>query len=79
MCWGVEKPDGEKESEVLNFTKNMAVLYRKESYSGREQVLEMYYTDVNECYQIITGKDGGRVVTDGPVTAMTRIETPLSL
>ncbi len=79
MCWGVEKPDEEKESEVLNFIKNMAVLYRKESYSSREQMLEMYYTDVNECYQIIMGKDGGRVVTDGPVTATTRIETPLSL
>lgn len=79
MSWGVEKPDGEKESDALNFTKNMAVLYRKESYSGREQVLEMYYTDADECYQIIMGKDGGRVVTDGSMTATTRIETPLSL
>lgn len=42
-------------------------------------MLEMYYTDVNECCQIIMGKDGGRVVTDGFVTATTRIETPLSL
>lgn len=79
MSWGVEKTDGEKESDALIFTKNMAVLYRKESYSGREQVLEMYYTDVDECYQIVMGKDGGRVVTDGSVTATTRIETPLSL
>lgn len=79
MSWGVEKPDGEKESDALLFTKNMAVLYRKESYSGKDQVLEMYYTDVDECYQIIMGKDGGRVVTDGSATATTRIETPLSL
>ena len=79
MSWGVEKTDGEKESDALIFTRNMAVLYRKESYSGREQVLEMYYTDVDECYQIVMGKNGGRVVTDGSVTATTRIETPLSL
>lgn len=79
MSWGVKKTSGERESDALNFTRNMAVLYRKESYSGREQVLEMYYTDVDECYQIIMGKDGGRVVTDSSVTATTRIETPLSL
>lgn len=79
MSWGVEKTDEEKESDALIFTRNMAVLYRKESYSGRELVLEMYYTDVDECYQIVMGKDGGRVVTDGSVTATTRIETPLSL
>lgn len=79
MSWGVENPDGEKESDALNFTRNMAVLYRKESYAGREQVLEMYYTDEDECYQIILGKDGSRVVTDGSATATTRIETPLSL
>lgn len=79
MSWGVEKTDGEKESDALIFTRNMAVLYRKESYSGRELVLEMYYTDVDECYQIVMGKDGGRVVTEGSVTATTRIETPLSL
>lgn len=77
--WGIEKPDGEKESDALNFTRNMAVLYKKESYSGKEQVLEMYYTDVDECYQIIMGKDGGRVVTDGSASSTTRIETPLSL
>lgn len=79
MSWGIKRPDEEKESDALNFTKNMAVLYRKESYSGREQVLEMYYTDVQECYQIIMGKDGSRVVKEDFMAATTRIETPLSL
>lgn len=79
MSWGIEKPDGKKESDALIFTREMAVLYRKESYSGKEQVLEMYYTDVDECYQIVMGKDKGRVVTDGSAAATTRIETPLSL
>lgn len=75
--WGISREDGEKESDALIFTRQMAVLYRKESYSGKEQVLEMYYTDVDECYQIVMGKDGSRVVTDGSMAATTRIETPL--
>jgi len=79
LSWGVEKTNGEKESDALIFTREMAVLYRKESYSGKEQVLEMYYTDVDECYQIVMGKEGSKVVTDGSVTATTRIETPLSV
>lgn len=79
MSWGIEKTNGEKESDALIFTREMAVLYRKESYSGKEQVLEMYYTDVDECYQIVMGKEGSRVVTDGSVVATTRIETPLSV
>lgn len=79
LSWGIDKESGEKESDALVFTRQMAVLYRKESYSGREQVLEMYYTDIDECYQIVMGKEGSRVVTDGSVTATTRIETPLSV
>ena len=77
--WGISREDGEKESDALIFTRQMAVLYRKESYSGKEQVLEMYYTDVDECYQIVMGKEGSRVVTDGSAAATTRIETPLSV
>lgn len=79
LSWGIDKEKGEKESDALIFTRQMAVLYRKESYSGREQVLEMYYTDVDECYQIVMGKEGSRVVTDGSESATTRIETPLSV
>lgn len=79
LSWGIDKENGEKESDALVFTRQMAVLYRKESYSGREQVLEMYYTDIDECYQIVMGKEGSRVVTDGSGTATTRIETPLSV
>lgn len=77
--WGIDKESGEKESDVLIFTRQMAALYRKESYQGKEQVLEMYYTDVDECYQIIMGKEGSRVVTDGSRTATTRIETPFTV
>lgn len=79
MSWGINNESGEKESDALIFTRQMAVLYRKESYAGREQVLEMYYTDIDECYQIVMGAEGSRVVTDGSMTATTRIETPLSV
>lgn len=77
--WGVDKSSEEKESDALVFTRYMAALYRKESYTGKEQILEMYYTDVDECYQIVMGKEEGQVVTDGSKTATTRIETPLSV
>ncbi len=79
LSWGIDRQSGEKESDALTFTRQMAVLYRKESYPGRDQVLEMYYTDIDECYQIVMGKEGSRVVTDGSMTATTRIETPLSV
>lgn len=79
QSWGINRETGEKESDALIFTRQMAGLYRKESCHGREQVLEMCYTDVNECYQILMGKEGSQVVMDRSITATTRIETPLSL
>lgn len=79
LSWGIDGQSGERESDALIFTRQMAVLYRKESYPGREQVLEMYYTDIDECYQIVLGKEGSKVITDGSMTATTRIETPLSV
>ncbi len=77
--WGISKEDGTKESDALIFTRQMAALYRKESYPGRERVLEMYYTDIDERYQIVLGKEGSRVLADGFETFTTRIETPVTL
>lgn len=77
--WGIDKGSGEKDSDALIFTRQMAALYQKESYTGKDQVLEMYYTDLDERYQIILGKDGSQVDTDGSKTATTRIETPFSV
>lgn len=74
-----ETADAGKESDTLQFTRQMAALYRKGSWSGKDIVLEMCYTDVEECYQILLGKDGSRVYTDGSLTADTRIETPVSV
>lgn len=85
--WGIVKDGtgtGEndaapKESDTLTFTRQMAALYRKASWPGKDIVLEMCYTDVEECYQILLGKDGSHVYTDGSLTADTRIETPITV
>lgn len=76
--WGVEKT-GEKTDETLTFTKQMAALYNKNFYSGKEIVLEMYYTDENKRYQVILGKDGSAVLTDHFRDYTTRIETPYTV
>lgn len=82
--WGIKKGGAEageakKESDTLTFTRQMAALYSKENYPGKDIVLEMDYTDVGECYQILLGKDGSHVYTDGSLTATTRIETPVTV
>lgn len=85
--WGIEKEDAgtekdgdeKKGSETLTFTRQMAALYRKGSWPGKDIVLEMCYTDVGECYQILLGKDGSHVYTDGSLKPDTRIETPVSV
>lgn len=86
--WGIDKDSAQagkngsaakKESDTLIFTRQMAALYRKENYPGKDIVLEMHYTDVGESYQILLAKEGSHVYTDGPFTATTRIETPVTV
>lgn len=77
--WGTDKETGEKESDTLIFTRQMAVLYKKESWPGHDLVLEMVYTDVHERYQIVLGKEGSQILTDGFRTATTTVETPITV
>ncbi len=77
--WGVDKETGQKETDTLIFTRQMAALYNKESWPGHDLVLEMSYTDVNERYQVILGKDGSTVLTENFRTPTTTVETPLSV
>ena len=76
--WGVEK-GGEKSDETLVFTRQMAALYNKKSYSGKEIVLEMYYTDEDKRYQILLGAEGCQVLTENFRDYTTRIETPYTV
>ncbi len=77
--WGIEKESGKARSEAFTFTKQMAALYCKESYNGKDQVLEMYYTDLDECYQVLMGKEGSQVLEKDFQASTTRIETPFSV
>ncbi len=76
--WGVEKT-GEKTDESLTFTRQMAALYNKASFTGKEIVLEMYYADLEKRYQILLSKEGSSVLTENFKTATTVIETPYTL
>ena len=74
--WGVDKETGKIDSEDLSFTKQMAALYNKNSYDGKDRVLQMNYTDLGTSYQILLTKDGSKVYTDNSLTATTIIDTP---
>ncbi len=77
--WGVDKKTGGQESEALIFTRQMASLYKPESWPGHDMILEMSYTDVGERYQIVLGKEGSQVLTDDLRPATTTIETPITV
>lgn len=77
--WGVERETGKKTDESLVFTKQMAALYNKKSYSGKDLVIEFCYTDINKTYQILLQKDGHKVITENFLPFTTKIETPFSL
>ena len=77
--WGISKDNGEKEDESLIFTRQMAALYNRDRFDGRERVLEICYTDLGKTYRIKLGKDGAEVLTDESLRATTRIDTPFSV
>lgn len=74
--WGVSKESGEKEDESLVFTRQMAALYNKDSYDGKERVLEICYTDLGKTYQILLNEKGSEVQEGTPDKYTTRIDTP---
>lgn len=77
--WGISKDSGKKEEESLIFTRQMAALYNRDRFDGRERVLEICYTDLGKTYRIKLGKDGAEVLTDESLRATTRIDTPFSV
>ena len=77
--WGVDKETGEHEPDALIFTRQMAALYKPESWPGQNLVLEMAYTDVNARYQIILEKAGSRILTGSFLSATTTIKTPITI
>lgn len=77
--WGVDRESGQKEDESLIFTRQMAALYRKENYPGKDMVLEMYYTDLDKRYQILLGAEGSKTLTENFTEFTTKIETPYTV
>ncbi|MBP5751395.1 MAG: NAD(P)H-dependent oxidoreductase [Treponema sp.] len=77
--WGVDRETGEKESEDLIFTRQMATLYNKNAWDGKDRVLEMNYTDLGKSYQILLNRDGSKVETDGSLEPTTTISTPFDV
>jgi len=75
--WGVDKETGKKETDALIFTRQMAALYNKESWPGHDLVLEMAYTDVDERYQVVLGREGSLVLMENFRAPTTTVETPL--
>ena len=80
--WGVGE-SGEKEDPSLVFTRQMAALYRKESWQEHDVVLDMNYTDIGKVYRVTLGREGSRVevepegcFADG---FSTRINTPFDV
>lgn len=80
--WGVGE-SGEKEDPSLVFTRQMAALYRKESWREHDVVLDMNYTDIGKVYRITLGQRGSRVEVepeDGFADGFaTRINTPFDV
>ena len=80
--WGVGK-SGEKEDPSLVFTRQMAALYRRQAWPGRDVVLDMNYTDIGKTYRIVLGERGSHV-EEKPAEGFaadctTKINTPLSV
>jgi len=79
--WGIEKdiPNCQDTDNSLSFTKQIAALYNKSAWNGKDIVVEFFYTDVKKTYQIVLQKDGHTVLADNFLPYTTRIETPLSV
>ncbi len=77
--WGVNKESGKKDPEALIFTRQMAALFKKESYDGEPRILEMNYTDLGETYQIELTSAGSKVHIGNHLAATTRINTTFEL
>ncbi len=81
--WGIQAAQGganDTPPDVsLNFTRQMAALYNKAAWGGKDRVVEFHYTDTGSTYQILLQKEGHRVLTENFLPYTTRIETPLAL
>lgn len=77
--WEISKEkDSHKQLKLLSFTKQMAALYNPNSYK-QDFVLEIEYTDYQECYQLVINQKGIDVISDDFMTYTTKIKTPYTI
>ena len=74
--WDISENGEEKIDETLSFTRQMAALYNKSAYDGKDRVVEIVYTDKGKTYQIVLDKEKSEVFEGSDLTPTTRIETP---
>lgn len=74
--WGIDIETGHKLDEHLSFTKQMAALYKQESYDGKDRILEICYNDIDKTYQIRLTSEGAIVSESFGSKYTTRIDTP---
>lgn len=65
--------------QALAFSRQMAALYQPDAFSGKEQVLELCYTDCDCTLQLVLGREDCQVRTGGFTPYTTRVETPLTI
>ena len=65
-------------SKAHGFMRQMAAIYNPASFSGKDIILEMYFTDLQETYQLLLGKEKCLVKEKDFSPYTTRIETPFS-
>lgn len=73
--WGVDER-GECEDEAVSLTRQMAALYDPSTWDGHDRVLEMRYRDRGVRCQVVLGREGSRVLTEGFVEPTTIVDTP---
>ena len=73
-----EKPVEQAPPDAI-FTRQMAALYNKDAYDGKDRVVEMNYMDLGRSYQIFLGKDGSKVFNDGSLITTTKLNTPFEV
>ena len=66
-------------SKAYNFMKQMAAIYNPKTFSGKEIVLEMYFTDLGETYQLLLGSQKCSIKKEDFSPYTTRIETPFNV
>ena len=66
-------------SQAHTLLKEMSALYDPSFFNGNNTVIEFYFTDRNETYQMVLEKSGASVKESGFTDYTTRIETPFTV